>query len=188
MEQYSYELKIPKDRIAVLIGPKGSVKSQIEENTKTSLDIDSKEGDVVIVGEDSILLYTAREIIKAIGRGFNPDIATLLLKQDYSLEVLNIPDYVKSKSSILRLKGRVIGKEGKSRKNIEHLTETYICVYGKTICIIGQVENVSITRRAVESILLGSPHAHVYKWLERKRREIQQAEFEMKNHGSEDVI
>ena len=35
MVEYSYELKIPKDRVAVLIGKDGEVKKSIEEDTKS---------------------------------------------------------------------------------------------------------------------------------------------------------
>jgi len=79
---------------------------------------------------------------------------------------------------MLRLKGRIIGKDGKSRKIIESLTETYICVFGKTIGIIGEGEAASIARRAIESLLAGSPHSSVYKWLEKRNREIKQRDFE----------
>lgn len=188
MDEFSYELKIPRDRVAVLIGKKGETKQELEKDTGTRIVVDSKEGDVQVIGEDSLMIYTVKEIIKAIGRGFNPDIAMLLLKQDYSLELMNMADYVKSKNQILRLKGRVIGKEGKARRNIEVLTDTSICVYGKTIGIVGRIEDVANARRAVDSILLGSPHSAVYKWLEKKRREMKTQEFEMKKNDSEDII
>jgi ribosomal RNA assembly protein len=172
MVEYSYELKIPKNRVAVIIGKEGRVKKDIEESTKTKLDIDSKEGDIFVSGEDALGLYTAREIIKAIGRGFNPEIAKLLLKSDYILEVVDVSEYVgKSKEAMLRLKGRVIGKEGKSRRLIEKLAECSISVFGKTISIIGLPESAANARQAVESLLRGSTHANVYKWLERRRRE-----------------
>tara|TARA_Y100000034_G_C6843673_1_gene381984 strand:- start:222 stop:755 length:534 start_codon:yes stop_codon:yes gene_type:complete len=171
--EFNYELKIPKDRIAVLIGKSGEIKKQIEEYTKTSIDIDSSEGDVVISGEDALGLFTSREVVTAIARGFNPDLAKLLLKGDYSLEVLYIKDYSgDSKKKGLRLKGRVIGQEGKARRTIEELTETYISVYGKTISIIGDPKNVANARKAIESLLSGSPHSHIYKWLEKKKREV----------------
>ena len=173
MVQYSYELKVPKNRVAVIIGREGSVKKDIEESTSTKLEIDSKEGDIFVSGEDALGLYTAREIIKAIGRGFNPDIARLLLKPDYIFEVVDLREYAgKSKDVLLRLKGRVIGKEGKSRRIIEELTECNISVFGKTISIIGLPESAAIARQAVESLLRGSTHANVYKFLERRRREM----------------
>ena len=151
----------------------GTVKKEIEDSTKTKLTIDSKEGDVFISGEDALGLYAARELIKAISRGFNPEIATLLLKPDYVFEVVDVSEFVgKSKDAMLRLKGRVIGKEGKSRRLIEELTECNISVFGKTISIIGLPESAANARRAVESLLKGSTHANVYKWLERRRREM----------------
>lgn len=172
MVEYSYELKVPRNRVAVIIGKEGSIKKDIEESTNTKLNIDSKEGDVFVSGEDALGLYTAREMIKAIGRGFNPEIAKLLLKTDYVLEVVDVSEYVgKSKEAMLRLKGRVIGKEGKSRRLIEELAECNISVFGKTISIIGLPESTSNARQAVESLLRGSTHANVYKWLERRRRD-----------------
>ena len=86
--------------------------------------------------------------------------------------ILNILDYISSKNHLLRVKGRVIGAAGKSRKVIEDLTDTKICVYGKTISIIGLPENVAACRRAIESLLQGSPHSSVYKWLEKRRVEL----------------
>ena len=172
MTEYSYELKVPRNRVAVIIGKEGSIKKEIEESTKTKLNIDSKEGDVFVSGEDALGLYTAKEIIKAIGRGFNPSIARLLLKPDYLFEVVDLSEFVKSKEAMLRLKGRVIGREGKSRKLIEELTETNISVFGKTISIIGLPEGAASAKQAVESLLRGSTHANVYKWLEKRRREL----------------
>ena len=172
MEEFIYETRIPKERVAVLIGKKGETKQEIERNTKTKLEVDSQEGDITISGEDSLGLYVAREIVTAIGRGFNPEIAQLLLKPDYVFEVINIKEYAKSKDSEIRLKGRVIGKEGKSRKIIEELTECYITVYGKTISMMGAGDLVLIAKQAIESLLKGSTHASVYKFLEMKRKDL----------------
>lgn len=169
MTEYFYELKVPKDRVAVLIGKAGEIKKELETLTKTTLKIDSTEGDVTIKGEDALGLYSAREIIKAIARGFNPEIAKDLIKSDYVLEIINITDYAKTKNSEMRLKGRVIGSAGKSRRTIEELTGANISVYGKTVGIIGSPESVLNAKRAVESLLLGSRHASVYKSLEHKK-------------------
>jgi ribosomal RNA assembly protein len=177
MGEYSYELKIPKERVAVLIGKDGEVKTAIETETKTDIKVDSKEGDVFVSGDDALGLYAAREVIIAIGRGFNPELAMILLKQDCVFEVINLNTYNKSKEAQLRLKGRVIGKEGKSRKLIEELTEAYVSVYGKTICIIGMPESAYAAKHAIEMLLAGSTHSTVYKWLEKRRRDIKRREM-----------
>jgi ribosomal RNA assembly protein len=177
MAEFSYQIKIPKDRIAVLIGRKGEIKKQVEEATKTKIDVDSKEGEISVSGEDAIMLYTTRDLIRAIARGFNPEIAFLLLKQDYTLDMINLPEFDKP-SQLNRIKGRVIGTAGRTRTLIEEHTESYVSVYGKTICIIGMVENVIIARRAIEMLIKGSPHANVYRWLERMRKELKKREFD----------
>ncbi|MFP4423754.1 MAG: KH domain-containing protein [Candidatus Woesearchaeota archaeon] len=174
---YTHELKIPKERVAVIIGKEGETKKELESDTGSKIDIDSHEGDVHVSCEDPVNLLTAKEVVKAIGRGFNPDIARLIIKQDTAFELLNILDYVKTKKDIIRLKGRIIGAEGKSRKTIEDLTDVHISVYGKTVGIIGDTQRVTVARRAIESLLSGSPHSKVYHWLEKQRRELKKMEL-----------
>ncbi len=175
--EFNYELKIPKERIAVLIGKNGEVKKDLEEATGIFIDVDSKEGDVKIKGENSLNLFALKEVILAVSRGFNPDTAQLLLKQDYVLEIIPILDFIKNKNHLERLKGRVIGAKGKSRNTIERLTETYISVYGKTISIVGRAENVMSAKKAVESLLNGSPHSNVYRFLERNKVRLKRKEL-----------
>ncbi len=178
MDKLQYELKIPKERIAVLIGKDGQTKEDIEKATRTEIVVDSKEGDIHIFSMDGLNIYTAKEVVTAIGRGFNPEIALLLLKVDYNFESINLADVCgKSKDSQIRIKGRIIGAGGKTRQHIEELSETYISVYGKTVSIIGATESVSIAHKAVEMIIEGSTHSSVYKWLEKKRREIKRREI-----------
>ncbi len=172
VEEFAYELKIPKERVAVLIGKKGELKRQLEHVTKTKIKVDSDEGDVNIRGKDALLLYSCREIVRAIGRGFNPDIAMQLLKQDYGIEFISLNDYAGTQRELERLRGRVIGEGGKSRRTIEDLTFTNISVYGKTIGIIGRLDYIPTARNAVEALLSGRKHGTVYKFLERRRKEM----------------
>lgn len=165
-----HELKIPKARIAVLIGTNGATKKELEEYTKTHIDIDSKEGIVTITGNDAVNLYQVRELVLAIARGFSPETAKMLLKQDYILEMLPLNEFADKKKHLERVRGRVIGKRGKSREIIETLTETSISVYGKTISIIGLAENVTLARNAIEMLLEGATHSGVYRRLEKQRR------------------
>ena len=171
--EFIYELRIPKERIAILIGPKGIVRKKIEKKLQIKLDIDSAEGDVKISGDDSLKLLTAQNIVKAIARGINPEKALDLLEEDVVLETMDITDYSgDSKKRLIAIRGRIIGTEGKSRKYIEELTDTHISVYGKTITIVGSYELVSLARKAIDSLLNGSRHSTVYAWLEKQTKEL----------------
>ena len=173
----AYQIKIPKDRIAVLIGTKGKTKAEIEERMQASIHVDSKEGDVRVTGEDAVKLYGAQSIIKAIARGFNPKIALRLEKQDWALEIIDLNDWHEKKNHQERMKGRVIGKGGKSREIIEELTGASVSVYGKTVGVLGPVETVGIAKQAVDMLLEGANHSTVFSYLEKKRREAKRAEI-----------
>ena len=59
----------------------------------------------------------------------------------------------------------MIGKDGRTRRKIEHSTRTLISVYGKTVSIIGKGKELQTAKNAVEQILQGRSHGYVYKRL-----------------------
>jgi ribosomal RNA assembly protein len=175
-------LKIPRERVGVLIGHQGSTKELIEKTTTTIIDVDSETGNISIspteATEDPLSVWKARHITKAIGRGFNPEIALKLIDDEYLLDIINLPDYLgKSKKAILRQKGRIIGKDGRTRDIITEMTGVEMSVYGKTVALIGDMEHLHIAREAVEMILKGSRHKSIYGFLEKKRQEMKLKEF-----------
>lgn len=177
--------KIPRQRIGVLIGPDGKVKEHIEKEVQVELDIDSEAGNVTINqnedAEDPSLLFKARDAVLAIGRGFSPDRAYQLLEQEYC--ILTVIDlraiFGRSQSDIRRVKGRIIGKEGKTRRIIEELTDASVSVYGHTVSIIGGIEQAETAREAINMLIKGSQHVTVYKYLQRKRHELKKKRLEL---------
>lgn len=176
-------IKIPRERVGVLIGKNGAVKAKIERLTQTELEIDSETGAVTLIPqdelEDPLSPWKARHIVRAIGRGFNPEVALRILDDDVALEVIKITDYVgKSKKTIARQKGRVIGREGITRRIIHDMTGVDISVYGKTVSLIGEFEKLAVAREAIEMILNGARHKSVYAFLEKKKQELKMKEFQ----------
>ncbi|UTB31502.1 MAG: KH domain-containing protein [Methanobacterium sp. ERen5] len=175
-------LKIPRERVGVLIGKNGITKDEIENLTKTDINIDSETGSISVSPteetEDPLAVWKSRYIVKAIGRGFNPEISLKLLGDETLLEIINLPDYVgKSKKAIMRQKARIIGKEGRTKDIIIDMTGVDISIYGKTVAIIGGMEQIHIAKEAVEMILNGVRHKTVYAFLERKSRDMKIQEF-----------
>jgi len=168
------EIRVPDDRIGVLIGREGEVKKKIQEKTGCRLRIDSKSGVVSITrGEDPIGFLKAKDIVNAIARGFNPDVAMKILEDDFTiLETIDLTEYTSSKS-MDRIKGRIIGKEGKMRRIIEETLNVHVSVYGKYVSLIGNIENVSAAREAIMMLIDGAQHSTVQKFMERKKREIE---------------
>ncbi len=168
---------IPKDRIGVLVGPKGSVKARIQEKLFVELTVDSESGNVGIGlrtdAPDPSSALRAKDLVQAIGRGFSPDRAFSLLNEDFTLGIIDLHDFFgKNESEIRRVDGRIIGREGKTRRIVEQLTGTQISVSGHTVGIIGTYESVSTAKDALEKLISGRQHGTVYKFLRKKRREI----------------
>ena len=162
---HSEVVNIPKDRIAALIGTKARNKKQIETRGKCKLNI-SSSGTVTILSADAENLFSAKQVVEAIGRGFNPEAAILLFRDEYTLEILEMNAYTKSKTRLATLRSRVIGRKGAARRKLEQITGTAICIYGKTIGIIGKAEDAYLAQRAMEMILEGSNHVSVFRWIE----------------------
>ncbi len=174
---YESEMKIATERVPILIGKKGQIKRKIQLRTKTKLTI-SKEGEVIIKSEENLNIFIALPVIKAIGRGFNPDIAFALLQETYALELISLNEYTnKSKKKSLRLKSRLIGTEGTARMQIETMTNTNIVIYGKTIGIIGKVEDVFIAKTAIIKLLQGAPHGNAYRYIDDQMKKRLEEEF-----------
>jgi ribosomal RNA assembly protein len=169
-------LKIPFDRVGVLIGKNGETKKNLEEISKIKIDIDSKQGEVSINDEDvkdPLILIKVENIVKAIGRGFSPDKAMILMKDDSDFFSFNLHDYVgKKESHIRRLKSRIIGREGKTKHVLEELTDSKISVYGHTISIISDMERMNILKKSVDMLLTGSKQATVYRFIEAQMKEL----------------
>jgi ribosomal RNA assembly protein len=165
-------VRVPADRVGAIIGKEGSTKKQLEEELEVGLDVDSKEG-AVTVKTDSIAKsdpFAAVRVIEAIGRGFSPQRAKRLLDEGVVMEVVDLRDYAgKSSNSLQRIRGRVIGLKGKSRRVIEELTECQLSVYGRTVAIIGDPDEVKLAADAVRTLASGSQHKTVYNTLQKAR-------------------
>jgi ribosomal RNA assembly protein len=178
-------IKIPRERIGALVGPKGTVKQVIENKLSVQLEVDSENGSIQIMVpknvRDPTVLFRAKEVVAAVGRGFSPDHAFRLLNDDEILfEVIDLRETIgRSPSDLKRLKGRVIGKEGKTRRIIEELSEANISVYGHTISIIGYPDQTSIAREAIKMLIRGSLHGTVYRFLHKKRRELKKQKLQL---------
>jgi ribosomal RNA assembly protein len=172
---FSQVVRVPRERVAVVIGRGGETKKKLEESFGVKLTIDSESGDVAVRTDPSRNLletdpFKAVEIIDAIGKGFSPTRCLRLMEDEMFLSVVDLREFVgKSRNSLERVKGRIIGENGKARKVLEELSGAYISVYGHTVATIGTKEQNKMAKRAVEELALGSEHKVVYSKLQRER-------------------
>jgi ribosomal RNA assembly protein len=172
-------VRIPKDRVGALIGTDGETKGLIERRAGVKIRIDT-EGEVDIDDnpEDPLAALKVMDLVRAIGRGFSPHRAMRLLDDDEYLEVIDLGDFIGKKSDQLsRVRARIIGTNGKTRRIIEDLTGAHMSIYGRTVSLIGNSIQLPIAKTAVEMLLRGSEHSTVYRYLERSRATLRIAEM-----------
>ncbi|MCK4884145.1 MAG: RNA-processing protein, partial [Candidatus Diapherotrites archaeon] len=164
---------IPKERIAVLIGSEGKTKQLIEKKSGAKLLIDSETGNISIQRletTDPFLFWKLKDVVKAIGRGFNPETALLLLNEEMYFDLIDLHNFVgHSKRSLETIKSRIIGSSGKVKTSIESESDAKISIYGKTVSIIGSAQSVATAKEAIELLAEGATHSSVYKILHEKR-------------------
>jgi len=171
------ELKIATSRVGVLIGKGGATKKELETKTHTTISIDSKEGLVKVEApeENAIPLLRAVEIINALNAGFSPQRAFEMIEdEDLLLDIIDLSRAADNPKQLDRLRGRIIGKDGRAREQIENMTDVDISVFGHTVGLIGYPEQMKIARAAIDMLIEGVPHENVFAFLDKKKKEAKQ--------------
>jgi ribosomal RNA assembly protein len=167
-------VRVPRERVGVIIGKSGEEKKELEELLKVKLTVDSESGEVLVKADavdlEEVDPFKAIEVIDAIGKGFSPERAGRLLKEEQTFVVMDLRESTgSSKSSMERIKGRIIGENGKARRVIEELSGTSISVYGHYVAIIGDESHAKLASEAISMLARGSEHRTVYETLQKAR-------------------
>lgn len=163
-------MKIPVERIGALLGQNGENKKRLETLTKTKITVND-DGDVEVSGESAEEFFL-KDVITAIGRGFAAQEAERLLKDEYMLEIIDLKEFCKGENDLNRVRGRIIGEEGKMKSEIEVATECTISVYGWTVGIIAPLDTLQYAKKAVKRIIEGAQLTSVFNDISRYKKEI----------------
>lgn len=164
-----------KNEISRLLNVFRKNKKEIENLLKVKVEID-KNLNITIKGK-TFQEYLASQILEAVALGFSLDTALLLLNTNYTMRRINLKSYIKQKR-ISVVKSRLIGKEGRVKKNIEELSDCFLILSDHIVVIIGKIDNVEIATRAVVSLIRGAPHGRVFSFLKKNKTKLKELERE----------
>ena len=114
--------------------------------------------------------FIALEVVQAMNLGFSITRALLLKDENTNFQILNIKDITK-KHNLEEIRARIIGKQGRTLKTLNKLTNCVISLQDNQVGIIGDVEDIEDGIQAITSIIQGSKQGHVYGRAERKNKE-----------------
>jgi ribosomal RNA assembly protein len=180
----SQTIRIPLDRVGVLVGKEGVVKEEIERRCGVSIEVDGKSGEARVSYLPEALVegnpFKAFDIISAIARGFSPQRAFSLLEEEKILTVVDLREYSgKSENAMIRIRSRLIGTEGKARKIIEQLSGAALSIYGHTVSMIGSPEETAVAKEAVDKLAKGGTHKATYEMLQKHRTKQKQERLQL---------
>ncbi|MEM4194702.1 MAG: KH domain-containing protein [Candidatus Anstonellales archaeon] len=174
-------IKIPAERVAALIGENERIKKEVEDAAGVRIKA-NEEGEVMLEG-DADKIYFAKDVVRAIGRGFEARVALKILKEGYHFHIINLKEYANSENAMRRIKGRIIGEKGRIKSEIENASDSYISVYGHTVCVIGPVDSIDIATEAISMIIEGAMHSTVLNYLAKARKNLMLSRIRGEKHG-----
>lgn len=131
--------------------------------------IENRGTEVYIEG-DAENEYIAEKVVNALNFGFPFSVAIEIKTADLVFEKINIKDYTKQKD-LARVRGRIIGAQGKTIKTISELSNCYMELKDNYVGIIGEPEFIKNAQEAIISLAKGAKQANVYAYLEKHRPE-----------------
>lgn len=144
------------------------IQNKEELEDKLGIKISVKGTTTTISGEESNE-YFAERVLLALDFPFLIEDALLLKREDFMFEVINIKEFTR-RHDLEVIKGRIIGKKGKSLKVLEDLSDCVFELKDNSVAIIGPGDKMDLARQAVISLIKGSKHGNVYSYLERNRK------------------
>ena len=148
-------------------------KRKLETELKVKI---TNKGRLVFVDGEPNKEYKAMQVIDAINLGFSVGRALLLKQEGIILQTVNIKDVTK-RFSLETIKGRIIGKRGKTLKTLNNLTDCAISLHNSKVGIIGNAEEIEEAVQAITSIIQGSKQGHVYGHAEREIKKKRMQEY-----------
>jgi ribosomal RNA assembly protein len=138
-------------------------KAELEKKLSIKININKKKVDISGTAMNE---YEASIVLDAINFGFSTKKALLLKEEDACLRILNIKDFTRKKN-LKEVRARIIGKQGKTRKTIENISNCFMVIKDNEIGIIGEAESVEDLITATKNLIRGTKQSNTYRYLEK---------------------
>lgn len=140
-------------------------KTKLENQLNARINIHDNN---VIVDGSPLDEYDASRILEAINFGFSIHKALMLKNEDFTFKKIHIKSF--TRRNLRDIKARLIGKKGKTLRVISQLSDCDILIRENEVGIVGYVEDVNNTERAIINLIRGTKQSNIYRYLEKINR------------------
>ncbi|AWR98829.1 KH domain-containing protein [Metallosphaera hakonensis] len=111
-------------------------------------------------------------VIRAIGLGVPVSDAYKLLGEELIMDIIDLKQVSKDRGPLSRIKGRIIGEGGKTKKIIQEYTGVTVVISDHYVTLLGTYEQIPVARKALELLMKGREHSTVYRFLDRAEQQL----------------
>ena len=140
-------------------------KEKRELEKKLGINIEIK-GKLVAISGDPPKEYDAYIVLEAMQFGFSAKVALSLLNNDIIFRKIPIKPFTRRKN-LKEVRGRIIGREGKTKRTIEDISGCSVVITDSAVGIIGPAHEIEEATYGIQKLIRGSKQANVYRFLER---------------------
>ena len=133
------------------------------------------EGDIALISGKPYGEFIAKGVLQAFGRGFDIEVARLLLGDNCYFASIDLKEELGSETRVRRIKARIIGENGRTKKYIEGVSSAKMCIYGDTVSFIGSIDEIREAETAVNTLVEGGTHRLAYLRMEAAHRKNKEA-------------
>ncbi|NCC70667.1 RNA-processing protein, partial [bacterium] len=153
----------------VFIGREGSQKDIFQKEFNCKINVNSENGEVLVEEIEGYNDFLLSNIINAINYGHSPENSLLLVNESYVFDIIDVKNLVKNHDRLKIVMGRIIGKNGSTRKAIEQITKCHVAVKDTYVSVIGPFENTLLVHEALNMLISGASHKSFYSYLEKNK-------------------
>lgn len=175
-------VQLPDERWSVLSD--AETIEQIERRTGAEISLDDELKIARVRHDNSIDELTATDVIEAAACGFQPHVALRLLKPGTDFVEIDIKSHTRNKKALHRQKGRLIGKNGRTKQLIQELAGVQMTIQQRRVFLLGDMAGVTTAREAIERLISGAPHSSVYAFLEQQHSLMNRPSFVKERRNS----
>jgi KH domain-containing protein len=124
-------------------------------------------GRKLVIDGDPLNEYEASRVIEAMQFGFSASKSLSLLENDVSFKIIPIKQFTRKKN-MHEVRARIIGKEGKTKRALENISNCEIMVKeSNELGIICSAQTIDKTLMGITNLIKGTKQSNVYAFLEK---------------------
>lgn len=141
-------------------------RKELEKKLKVEIKIQGRR--ITVNSKKTLDEYEASQVLEAINFGFSAKKALLIKEQGMLLRIINIKDFTRKKN-LKEVRARIIGKQGKTKKTIENISDCPLILRDNEMGIIGYPESIEELIGGITRLIRGTKQSNTYRYLEKMK-------------------